>query len=97
MIKMKMKLAGAIIPAANGGATVTLVAVDGDSGSDANAACASFHASIFDPAIVPRLSLGDTFDVTLEPADELRTDAWQREQAEKNKDLVPPAPQGDAV
>lgn len=89
MISLKMKLAGAIIPHANGAVGVTLVPADNGEGG---AKATTMQLQILDAGLASRLSLDDELTISIEPSAELRTDAWRREQEEKN---APPAPAGD--
>lgn len=92
MISLKMKLAGAIIPHANGAIGVTLVPADNGEGG---AKATTMQLQILDADLANRLSLEDELTITIEPAGELRTDAWNRQQAEKNAPFVADAPAAD--
>lgn len=85
MISLKMKLAGAIIPLGNGAVGVTLVPADNGEGG---AKATTMQVQILDADLAARVSLEDEFTISLEPAGELRSDAWQREQAAKNADMA---------
>lgn len=87
MITMKMKLAGAIIPLANGAVGVTLVPADDGAGG---ATAATLNLQVLDTDLAGRLSLEDVIEFTIAPAGELRADAWKRE---NQRDLLEtPAP-----
>lgn len=95
MIKLKMKLSGAIIPQAGGAVLVTLV--QSDEGEGGAKAIAPVNLQILDAELAGRLSLDDELEITIAPAGELRADAWRREQAEKNPPPAFPASEEPAA
>lgn len=87
MIKLKMKLSGAIIPQAGGAVLVTLVQSDDAEGGAK--ATAPINLQILDADLAGRLSLDDELEIAIDISGELRADAWRREQAEKHAPPVP--------